>query len=159
MEIGNWVLEIENMLYIASDHAGYPLKEELKIFLEEMGLEFEDLGNEQLDPSDDYPDFAFRLAHNVLENEDSKGILICGTGQGMCIAANKINGIRAAFVHDEFTARSAAEHLNANIICLGGRVTDFETAKKLVKIWLETEFSREEKHERRLEKIENIERS
>jgi len=147
------------MLFIASDHAGYPLKEELKLFLEEMGLEFEDLGNEQLDPSDDYPDFAYRVAHNILDNEDSKGILICGTGQGVCMAANKVDGIRAALVHDEFTARSAAEHLNANVICLGGRVTDAEAAKKLVKIWLETQFSGDERHERRLEKIENIERS
>lgn len=148
------------MLYIAADHAGYPLKEELKPFLTEMDFEVEDLGDEQLDPSDDYPDFAFRLAKNIIDNEEaSKGILICGTGQGVCIAANKVKGIRAALVHDEFTARAAAEHLDANIICLGGRVTDPETAKKLVKIWLETEYSGEERHERRLEKIENIERS
>jgi ribose 5-phosphate isomerase B len=147
------------MLYIAADHAGYPLKEELKLFMEEMGVEFEDLGNEQLDPSDDYPDFAYRLAHHVLDNEDSKGILICGTGAGMCIAANKVDGIRAALVHDDFTARDAAEHLNANVICLGGRVTDFETGKKLVKMWLETEFSGDERHLRRFEKIQNIERS
>lgn len=147
------------MLYIASDHAGYPLKEELKTYLVELGFEFEDLGNQELDPSDDYPDFAYRLAHNVLENEGSKGILICSTGQGVCMAANKVDGIRAVLVHDEFTAHSAAEHLNANVICLGGRVTDFETAKKLVKMWLETEFSGDERHERRLEKIQNIERN
>jgi len=147
------------MLYIASDHAGYQLKEELKPYLQELGCEFEDLGNEQLDPSDDYPDFAFRLAHNILDNEDSKGILICGTGQGMCIAANKIDGIRAVLVHDEFTARAAAEHLDANVICLGGRVTDAETAKKIVKMWLGAQFSGEERHERRLDKIKNIERS
>ena len=147
------------MLFSAADHAGYPLKEELKLFLEEIGVEFEDLGNEQLDPSDDYPDFAYRLANHVLDNEDSKGILICGTGQGVCMTANKVDGIRAALVHDEFTARAAAEHINANVICLGGRVTDFENAKKMVKIWLETEFSHEERHERRLEKIQNIERS
>ncbi|MBI4708726.1 MAG: ribose-5-phosphate isomerase [Candidatus Portnoybacteria bacterium] len=147
------------MIFIAADHAGYPLKEELKPFLEEMGLEVVDLGNEELDPSDDYPDFAYRLAQNILDSEDSKGILICGTGQGVCIAANKVNGIRAALVHDEFTALSAAEHLDANVICFGGRVTDLETAKKLVKIWLEAEFSGDERHERRIEKIENIERS
>ena len=147
------------MLYIAADHAGYPLKEELKEYIKSLGHEVEDLGNEQLDPSDDYPDFAYRLAHNILDNEGSKGILICGTGAGMCIAANKIDGIRAALVHDEFTARDAAEHLNANIICLGGRVTDFDLAKKLVKMWLETEFSGDERHLRRFEKIQNIERS
>jgi RpiB/LacA/LacB family sugar-phosphate isomerase len=147
------------MLYIAADHAGYPLKEELKPYLAELGFDVQDLGNEQFDPSDDYPDFAYRLAQNILENEDSKGILICETGQGVCIAANKVDGIRAALVYDEFTARSAAEHLNANIICLGGRVLDDDIAKKLVKMWLDAEFSHEERHERRLEKIENIERS
>ena len=149
------------MLYIAADHAGYPLKEELKPYLQELGFEVEDLGNEQLDPSDDYPDFAYRLARNLLDNteEGSKGILICGTGQGMCIAANKVDGIRAVFVYDEFTARQAAEHINANVICLGGRVTDSEMGKKLVKFWLETEYIPEERHKRRIEKIENIERS
>ena len=149
------------MLFIAADHAGYPLKEELKLFLEELGLEFVDLGNEQLDPSDDYPDFAFRRARNLLDSgeEDAKGILICGTGAGMCMAANKVDGIKAAVVYNEFTALDAADHLNANVICLGGRVIDFETAKKLVKIWLETEFSNEERHLRRIEKLQDIERS
>jgi len=147
------------MLYIAADHAGYPLKEELKLYLQGLGFKVEDLGNEELDPSDDYPDFAYRLAHNILDNEDSRGILICGTGQGMCMAANKVEGIRAAFAHDEFTARHAADHLNANVLCLGGRVTDPETAKKIVKMWLETEYVPEERLKRRLEKIQNIERS
>jgi len=143
------------MLYIAADHAGYPLKEELKKFLFSGGYEPVDLGPEQLDLADDYPDFAQKLAKEVLNNEDSGGILICGTGQGMCMAANRFEGIRAAVVHDEFTARDAAEHLDANIICLGGRVTDPETAKKLVKIWLDTEFSEDERHQRRIEKIDS----
>jgi len=146
------------MLYIASDHAGYQLKEELKPYLKELDYELQDLGNEQLDPSDDYPDFAYRLAHSVLDDPGSRGILICGTGQGVCIAANKVDGIRAALVHDEFTARAAAEHLNANVICLGGRIIDSETAKKIVKMWLETQFSNDERHERRIEKIQRIEK-
>ena len=146
------------MLYIAADHAGYPLKEALRPYLVELGFDVQDLGNEQLDPADDYPDFAYRLSQNVLDNEDSKGILICGTGQGVCIAANKVDGIRAALVYDEFTARTAAEHINANVICLGGRVLDDDIAKKLVKMWLGTEFAGEERHARRIEKIENIER-
>jgi len=116
-----------------------------------------DLGAEQLDLADDYPDYAQKLVKEVLEGEDAGGILICGTGQGMCIAANRFEGIRATFIYDEFTARSAAEHLDANIVCLGARVTDVETAKKIVKIWLETEFSGEERHVRRLKKIEEIE--
>jgi ribose 5-phosphate isomerase B len=142
------------MLYIASDHAGFPLKEELKPFLEKEGYQIFDLGAEELDTSDDYPDFAQRLVESVLEDEDAGGILICGTGQGMCIAANRHSGIRAALIFDEFTARSAAEHLNANVICLGARVTDVETAKKLIKIWLDTEFLEDERHVRRLRKID-----
>jgi len=142
------------MLYIAADHAGYPLKEELKPYLEELGFEVVDLGAEQLDLADDYPDYAKKMAEEVLANEDSGGILICGTGQGMCIAVNRYEGIRAAFIYDDFTARSAAEHLDANIVCLGARVTDVEIAKKIVKIWLDTEFSGEERHRRRIEKID-----
>lgn len=145
------------MLYIAADHAGFPLKEELKPFLEKEGYEVVDLGNEELDTSDDYPDFAQIMAREIMENEDSGGILICGTGQGMCVAANRFPGIRAAYVFNEFTARSAAEHLNANVICLGARLIDAETAKKLVKMWLDAEFSDEERHRRRIEKIETEE--
>ena len=145
------------MLYIAADHAGYPLKEELKFFLTEEGYEIVDLGAEQLDLVDDYPDFAKKLSLAVADSRDSGGILICGTGQGVCLVANKIKGVRAVLVYDEFTARTAAEHLNANIICLGGRATDFETAKKLVKIWLDTEFDENERHLRRLEKIRKME--
>ncbi len=146
------------MLYIAADHAGYPLKENLKPFLEKEGYEVIDLGAEELNLSDDYPDFAFALAQSVSEEEDAGGILICGTGQGMCIAANKYPGVRAALAYDEFTARAAAEHVNANVLCLGGRITDLETAKKIVKIWLETEFEEDERHIRRLKKIEEVER-
>lgn len=147
------------MLYIAADHAGYQLKEELKPFLQKEGYEVADLGNEQMEPDDDYPDFAQKMAEVVAKNENAGGILICGTGQGMCVAANRFSGVRAALVHNEFTALSAAEHLNANIICLGARVTDPETAKKLVKFWLDTDFSGEERHGRRLEKIEKADES
>lgn len=144
------------MLYIASDHAGFQLKEELDEYLESLGYKFEDLGAYENNPQDDYPDFAIELAKKVAQ-EESVGILICGTGQGMCAVANKIKGIRAVLAYDEFTARAAKEHLDANILCLGGRVLDSETAKKIVKTWLDTGFSGEEKHERRLEKIEEIE--
>jgi ribose 5-phosphate isomerase B len=145
------------MLYIAADHAGFPLKEELKRYLIAQEYEVEDLGNTELAPDDDYPDFAVIMAQKIKETTDAGGILICGTGQGMCMVANRFPGIRAAFIYNEFTARDAAEHLDANIICLGGRTTDAETAKKLVKIWLDTEFSGEERHARRLKKIEEIE--
>jgi len=142
------------MLYIAADHAGYPLKEELKKFLAKESYEVVDLGADQLNLLDDYPDYANKLSEKVLATDESGGILICGTGQGMCIAANRYEGIRAAFIYDEFTARTAAEHLDANVVCLGARVTDEETAKKIVKIWLDTEFSDDERHKRRIEKID-----
>ncbi len=145
------------MLYIAADHGGYPLKEEIKNFLIAEGYEVVDLGAEELDLADDYPDFALKLAEQVAQDEEAGGILICGTGQGMCLAANKVAGIRAVLVHNDFTAKDAADHLNANVICLGGRVTDLETAKKLVKIWLETEFSEDERHMRRLRKVAEME--
>ena len=117
------------MLYIAADHAGYLLKGELKPFLENQGYEVIDLGARELNPADDYPDFAVLLARRVAAEEAAKGILICGAGQGMCVAANKIPGIRAALVHNEFTARAAAQHVRANVICLGGRTTEVKTAK------------------------------
>ncbi len=145
------------MLYLGADHAGFPLKEELKKFLTKEGYEVIDVGHDQLDLSDDYPDFARAVALSVAEEESAGGILICGTGQGMCIAANRVAGVRAALIYDDFTARAAAEHLNANIACLGARTTDEETAKKLIKIWLETDFSGEERHVRRLAKIEERE--
>jgi ribose 5-phosphate isomerase B len=146
------------MLFIAADHAGYPLKEDIKEFLLENDYEIEDLSDEKPDPLDDYPDFASLVARSVLETENSGGILVCGTGQGMCVAANKFPGIRAALIYDDFTARSAAEHLDANIVCLGGRTTDSETALKTVKMWLDTNFSGEKRHQKRIEKIGEIEK-
>ncbi len=144
------------MIYIAADHAGFNLKEELKKYLEELEYEYEDLGNKVLKLEDDYPDFALKLAKKVIETNE-KGILICATGFGMAMAANKIKGIRAAVCWDDFTALQSREHNNANVLCLGSKIIDSETAKKIVRTWLETDFSNDERHVRRLEKIEEIE--
>ncbi len=144
------------MLYIAADHAGFNLKEELKNYLTELNCPYEDMGAFEFNPQDDYPDFAISLARRVAEESEALGILICGSGVGVCIVANRFKNIRAALVYDEFTARQSREHDNANILCLGSRVLDEATAKKLVKIWLETEFSGEERHIRRLKKIEEF---
>jgi ribose 5-phosphate isomerase B len=145
-----------NMIYLGADHAGWHLKEEIKKYLEELGYEYEDLGNQELDLQDDYPDFALAVAEKVVETGE-KGILICATGLGMAMVANKVKGIRAAVCWDDFTALQSREHNDANILCLGGKVIDLETAKKIIRIWLETEFSGEERHVRRLKKIKRIE--
>ena len=143
------------MIYLGSDHAGFHLKEELKKYLKEFGYEYEDLGNKELDLQDDYPDFALKVARKI-SGTNSKGILICGTGLGMSIVANKIEWIRAAVCWDDYTAWKSRQHNDANILCLAGKVLDVETAKKIVHTWLETEFSGEERHLRRLDKIEKI---
>jgi len=143
------------MLYIASDHAGYRLKEEIKDYLDELGIKYQDLGPKEYNSDDDYPDFAFKIAEKVAKNSDEdRGILICSTGQGMMRAANTIKGIRAYLAWDEFTAEMAKAHGNANILTLGGQVTLLETAKKIVATWLSTAFTREERLKRRLKKIE-----
>lgn len=144
------------MLYLGADHAGWQLKEEIKKYLDKIGQKYEDLGSKELDPKDDYPDFAFEVAKRVSKTND-KGVLICATGIGMCLAANKFKGVRAAAAFDEPTARQAKEHINANIFCIGAKTIDAERAKKLVKIWLETKFTGEERHVRRLKKIEEAE--
>jgi len=144
------------MIYIGADHAGYNLKEELKKYLKELEYDVEDLGNKEAEPQDDYPDFAVKVAKKTVETGE-KGIVICGTGIGSCIVANKVKGARAALAWDEFTAIQSREHNDANILCLGGRVVDAETAKKIVRLWLETKFSDEERHIRRLDKIKEIE--
>ena len=145
------------MIYIGADHAGYNLKEELKNYLKELKYDFEDLGNKEPEPLDDYPDFALKVAKKTTET-DGKGIMICGTGIGSCIAANKIKGVRAAVAWDEFSAVQSREHNDANILCLGGRVLDAKTAKKIVRLWLETKFSEDERHVRRLDKIKEAEK-
>ncbi len=139
------------MLYIASDHGGFDLKKQLKLCLSQLGVECVDLGVNSRD-SVDYPDLAAALAHEVSCDNNNQGILICGTGIGMSIAANKFPGIRAALVHDEFTARMAREHNNANVLVLGGRVLNPELACKMTQIWLESRYEGG-RHQNRLDKI------
>ena len=142
-------------ILIASDHGGYPLKEEVKNFLEKNGYTIVDLGTHSND-SVDYPDFAESLAQKISKNEYTRGILMCGTGIGVSIAANKFPNVRAALVYDEFTAQMAKKHNDANILVLGGRTTTPEIAKKLVMIWLNESFEGG-RHIKRLEKINHIE--
>ena len=143
-------------IYIASDHAGFEIKEKIKEFLEKEGFKFVDLGPYEYNPYDDYPDYALKVCKMISEKR-GKGILVCGSGQGMCIVANKIPGIRAALAWDEVSAKLAREHLDANVLCLPGRMLNKETAERMVEVWLKTPFSNEERHKRRLRKIKEIE--
>jgi ribose 5-phosphate isomerase B len=145
------------MLYIASDHGGFSLKQTLKDCLDTQGIEYSDLGVESRD-SVDYPDYAALVAEKVTQAPENQGILVCGTGIGMSIAANKFPGVRAALVHDEFTARMAREHNDANILVLGGRVLDPDLACKMVQIWISSSYEGG-RHQNRLDKIHALESS
>jgi len=143
------------MFIIASDHGGLELKEAIKVSLAERKITVRDLGTMNSD-SVDYPDYASKVARAITHGEAEKGILICGTGIGMSIAANKFPGVRAALITDEFTARMSKEHNNANIIVMGGRVLSPEQASAMVSVWLDATFEGG-RHQRRLEKISEIE--
>ena len=149
------------MLYLASDHAGFELKEVLKKYLLEIGFDVKDMGNFVYDENDDYPEWIFLAAHAVAEDlkngVDSKAIVLGGSGQGEAIVANRVPGIRAAVLYNynEDIIKLSREHNDANILSLGARFISEEDAKKAVKAWIETEFSREERHERRISKIES----
>lgn len=144
-------------IYIGSDHAGFALKKETKKFLVKEGYLIEDLGPYKYNAKDDYPDFALKVCAQVLKTK-SKGILICGTGQGMSITANKVFGIRAALCWNKETAKQARQHINTNILCIGSTTVDAKKARVIIKTWLETPFSAEARHVRRINKIKAIER-
>ena len=139
---------------IGSDHGGYELKESIKEYLNQLGVEFVDYGTNSLE-SVDYPDFGKKVADAVLEKQVDRGILICGTGIGISITANRIQGISCALCTDTFSARMSREHNNANILALGGRVVGTGLALDIVKIFLDTEFEGG-RHERRINKIDEI---
>jgi len=143
-------------IIIGSDHAAYQLKDDIKKYLKDNGYEYEDVGTHSGE-SCDYPDYALKAAEKVVQ-ENARGILICGTGIGMSMAANKVKGIRAALCHNEETARMTREHNDANILCIGSRIIDKETALKIAKVWLETPFSRDERHAKRIKKVMDIEK-
>ncbi|MGO4889144.1 ribose 5-phosphate isomerase B [Anaerobacillus sp. MEB173] len=124
---------------IGSDHGGINIKEEIKALMDEMGIEYVDLGCE-CSTSVDYPDYAIPVAEKVAANEVDRGILICGTGIGMSIAANKVKGIRCALVHDLFSAKATREHNDSNVLAMGERVIGPGLAREIAKVWLETEY-------------------
>lgn len=138
---------------IGSDHGGFNYKNKIKEYLSSIGVEVVDAGTFSAD-SCDYPEIAQKVGNLVVSGEVEKGILVCGTGIGMSIAANKIKGIRAALCSDTFSARLTRQHNNSNVLCLGERVTGEGLMLDIVKIWLETPFSNEERHLRRINSIE-----
>ena len=143
------------MIYIGADHRGFQLKEEIKKFLAEKKYQFEDMGNFAYDPNDDYTDFAKLVAQKVSEKpEEHKGVLICGSGVGVDITANKFHGVRSALADDIATAKQSREHDDANVLSLPANEVGFELAKQILETWLTTTFSNGEKYKRRIGKIE-----
>lgn len=140
---------------IASDHGGLVLREEIKNLMDELGIQYEDFGCE-CESSVDYPDYALPVAEKVASGEFDRGILVCGTGIGMSIAANKVKGIRAALVHDVFSAIATREHNDSNILTMGERVIGAGLAREIAKAWLTTEFQGG-RHANRVNKITAIE--
>ncbi len=151
-------------IYLASDHAGFELKEKIKKYFEDLKYEIKDFGAFQYEPGDDYPDFIFpamKALDEDLKNEiESRGIILGGSGQGEAIIANRFSGIRAVVCDDkenlETKIKAWREHTNSNVLSFGARFIDEENALKAAKIWLETPFLNEPRHSRRLEKIEKI---
>jgi len=147
----------KEMIYIASDHAGFRMKEKLKRFLDRKGYEIKDLGAVKYIKNDDYPDYALKLAKKISKTE-GRGILICGAGHGMNIAANKTKGIRASIVWNKKSAKYAKSHTNINLVSLPARLISQGEAEKIVMVWLKTKFSKEKRHLNRINKIKRIEK-
>lgn len=147
-----------NKIGICADHGGFELKEKIVAFLIKNQFQPIDFGAKELNTDDDYPDYVIPLAKAVAANEVFRGIAICGSGVGACIAANKVQGVRAALVTDYFSAHQGVEDDDMNLICLGGRVTGYASAEEFVHAFLEAEFIGAERHIRRLDKIEQVER-
>lgn len=143
---------------LAADHGGYKLKEEICEWLEDSGFAIKDFGALIYDAKDDYPDFVAPLARAVASGEVVRGIAICGSGVGAAIVANKVQGVRAALITETYSARQGVEHDDLNIMCLGGRVIGPELARELVNAFVAAQYSGEERHERRLDKLKQLEK-
>ncbi len=144
---------------IASDHGGFELKGYIVKLLKAENIEVLDLGNHTYDQNDDYPDFANNLAKIIAKGDAEKGIVICGSGVGACIAANKTRGIRASVCHDTYSAHQGVEHDNMNVLCLGARIIGNELAKDIVSAFVKARFINNGRFLRRLKKVEEIENS
>lgn len=146
-------------IFLGADHNGFELKEALEKYLKEQGHEVVDKGDSNLNPDDDFPMYAAKVASEVLANEDSRGILLCGSGQGVCMAANRFKGIRASLVWDQDEAQSSRNDDDANILCLPARKVDLDQAKQLVETWLNTPFAGAARFERRIKQLDELNES
>ena len=144
---------------IAADHGGFPLKDQMKKVIESMGHEVVDLGAHELDASDDYPDFARYIGQAIQHGRVEKGVLLCGSGVGACIAANKLDGVRASVCHDVYSAHQGVEHDAMNVLCLGSRIIGPQLAEDLVRAFLDASFSPEDRFQRRLDKVNAMEKA
>jgi ribose 5-phosphate isomerase B len=141
---------------LGGDHAGFEMKQEMGLFLRQLGTTLTDCGAHNCEPSD-FPDFAEKVALEILGGRADRGILICGSGVGVSVAANKIPGIRAAICHDTYSARQGVEHDDMNILCIGARVIGPELAREIIKAFLSAKYSPSDRHARRMAKIASIE--
>lgn len=144
-------------VFIGADHAGYALKEKVKVYLERIGISVEDCGPYAYEKTDDYPDYALKVAKKV-RRSGGRGILFCNNGVGICIAANKVRGIRAVSVETVRLAKASRSDDDTNVLCLGGAFVSYETAKRIIKEWLKVRFRNAARDRRRLKKVQKIER-
>ncbi len=144
-------------IYLGADHAGWELKEEVKKHIEAMGYTTVDMGNRDRVEGDDYPDFGHAVAKRVTTDPGSRGMVFCGNAQGICMVANKVKGIRAATGFHPDEAKTTRTDDDANVLCMPGRFLNAKQAKEIASVWLETEFSGEERHVRRIEKMRQME--
>jgi|TARA_Y100000814_G_scaffold57379_2_gene35605 ribose 5-phosphate isomerase B len=144
---------------LGSDHAGFEIKEIIKSFLTSSNIDFVDLGAYEFDALDDYPDFAKNVGYAIRNGEAQKGIIICGSGVGASITANKIKGVRAGLCHDGYSAHQGVEHDDMNVLCIGSRIIGIELIKEIIISFINAKFSGEERHSRRLQKLLDIEAS
>ena len=144
---------------VGADHAGFELKGEVVRWLESEGHQVNDIGAHEFDPDDDYPDFAVAVAWSIRAGESERGIVICGSGVGACITANKIKGIRACLCHDTYSARQGVEHDNMNVVCIGGRIIGIELTKVVLESFLNASFLLEPRFQRRLDKLNQVEQN
>jgi len=143
---------------VAADHAGLEMKQQVAEYLRQLGYEVYDLGAHACDPQDDYPDFAEALAAAVAGGRAERGVLICGSGIGASVAANKVPGVRAGLAHDSYSAHQGVEHDDMNVLVLGARVIGMAVARELARTFLEARYSGEARHRRRLAKVNAIEK-